>query len=79
MFQVKCDMYWPEEGEGDYGDLAVRLEREDVLAFYTLRYNFFSTNHLWLWKNLNGFKVSVVVISSEPLYKKRDARYPLNL
>ena len=34
---MKCDQYWPEEGEQDYGEISVRLEREDVLAFYTLR------------------------------------------
>ena len=72
-------MYWPEEGEGDYGDLAVRLEREDVLAFYTLRYNF-STNHIWLWKkNLNGFKGTVSVILSDPRYKRRMLIYNLSL
>jgi len=72
-------MYWPEEGEGDYGDLAVRLEREDVLAFYTLRYKF-STNHLWHWKkNLNGFKGTVSVILSDPLYKRRMPIYIVSL
>ena len=36
-FQAKCDQYWPSEGTEEFGDIELRLEREDTLAFYTLR------------------------------------------
>ena len=37
LFQSKCDQYWPSEGTEEFGDIELRLEREDTLAFYTLR------------------------------------------
>ncbi len=33
----KCDLYWPEAGGQTYGDVAITIVREDVLASYTLR------------------------------------------
>ena len=48
IVQVKCNQYWPSEGAAEYGDIEVQLEREDVLAFYTLRSAIFDTEQSFL-------------------------------
>ena len=36
-FQRKCDVYWPKEGTDTYGFVEVTLEKEEVMANYTIR------------------------------------------
>jgi len=35
--QKKCDMYWPKEGTEIYGVIQVKLQKEEVMATYTVR------------------------------------------
>jgi len=35
--QRKCDIYWPKEGVETYGFVEVTLEKEEVMANYTIR------------------------------------------
>lgn len=39
FLQRKCDMYWPKDegSEVAYGQIEVQLEREEVMANYTVR------------------------------------------
>ncbi|GFS14768.1 receptor-type tyrosine-protein phosphatase delta-like [Elysia marginata] len=45
----KCSMYWPEDGEKEFGDIAVRLVTTHVFAEYTIR-------HMRLFKNGEPFR-----------------------
>ena len=35
--QRKCDIYWPKEDSEVYGQISAQLEKEEVMADYTVR------------------------------------------
>ena len=37
IFQRKCDIYWPKEGTEIYGQIEAHLEKEEIMADYTVR------------------------------------------
>lgn len=36
-FQKKCDIYWPKDDSEVYGNIEAQLEKEEMMADYTLR------------------------------------------